>query len=181
MAGGPPLGHGEGSSFQLPAGQWTAPHPTVRASRSRPWLAIAVAVTAVVAVAALVVALMRPMAARPSTPTAPTYTPAETAAAQQHLCDTYKLAARAVQVDTNGNDKAFARIALTNAAVMLGNAAADPALDSEHRSAARALATAYLTDTAKSSEGAATEAEFRAAVDDVNAKDALMKRVCGGG
>ncbi len=179
MAGGPPLGHGEGSSFQLPAGQWTAPHPTVRASRSRPWLAIAVAVTAVVAVAALVVALMRPMAARPSTPTAPTYTPAETAAAQQHLCDTYKLAARAVQVDTNGNDKALARTATTNAAVMLENAATDPALDAKDRDAARALATAYLTATAKATNGVVADAEWQAALDEVIAKDAAMKKVCG--
>ena len=59
----------------------------------------------------------------------PTYTAAETAAAQRQLCDTYTLAARAVQIDTNGTDKALARIALTNAAVMLDNAAANPALD----------------------------------------------------
>jgi hypothetical protein len=139
-------------------------------------------VTAAVAVAALILALVRPMESRSSVTTSkPAYTATEIAAAQQQLCDTYKLAARAVQVDTNGSDKAFARIALTNSAVMLSNAATDPALDAEHRNAARALATAYLTDTAKSSEGAATEAEFRAAVDDVNAKDAVMKKVCGGG
>ena len=76
----------------------------------------------------------------------PTHSAAETAAAQRQLCDTYTLAARAVQVDTNGSDKALARIALTNAAVMLDNAAADPALDATHRDAARALATAYRND-----------------------------------
>jgi hypothetical protein len=91
------------------------------------------------------------------------------------------LAARAVRVDTNGNDKAFARIALTNSAVLLYNASNDPLLDEQHRSAAQALALAYLTDTAKSSEGAATEAEFQSTVADVNAKDAAMKQVCGGG
>nr|WP_231984378.1 hypothetical protein [Mycobacterium sp. E342] len=138
--------------------------------------------TAVVATAALIVALVRPTESRsPTTASTPTYGAAEITAAQQELCDTYKLAALAVQVDTNGGDKAFAPIALTNSAVMLSNAATDPALDAEHRNAARALAAAYLTDTAKSSECAATEAEFRAAVHDVNAKDAVTKRICGGG
>ncbi|OMC30690.1 hypothetical protein A5739_01360 [Mycobacterium colombiense] len=153
------------------------------ASRPRPWLAVAVAVTAAVAVAALVVALTRPAASHSSATTAaaPIHMPAETAAAQQRLCETYKLAARAVQVDTNGSDKAFARIALTNSASLLLNVSNDAALDEQHRSAAQALATAYLTDTAKSSEGAATEAEFQEAVADVNAKDAAMKKVCGGG
>jgi hypothetical protein len=92
----------------------------------------------------------------------------------------YKLVARAVRVDTNGGDKAFARIALTNAAVMLDNAATDPALDANHREAVRGLATAYLTDTAESSSDAFTEAEFRAALDDVIVKDAAMKKIFGG-
>ncbi len=100
------------------------------------------------AVAALIVALTHSTRAASATPRprVRTYTAAETAAAQRQLCDTYKLAARAVQVDTNGSDKALARIALTNAAVMLDNAAADPALDAKHRDAARALATAYRND-----------------------------------
>ncbi|GFG98531.1 hypothetical protein [Mycobacterium timonense] len=105
----------------------------------------------------------------------------ETATAQQRLCGAYELAARAVQVDTNGSEKAFARIALTNSATLLHNASDDPALDEQHRGAARALATAYLTDAAKSSEGVATDSEFQAAVADVNAKDAAMKQVCGVG
>lgn len=181
MVNQPPWGHSAGPS-QPPAGNWSPDYSGPPAPRSLPWQAIALAATAAIAIAALIVALVRPTDSHPSVNTStPTYTAAEIAAAQQQLCDTYKLAARAVQVDTNGNDKAFARIALTNSAVMLSNAAADPALDAEHRNAARALATAYLADTAKSSEGAATEAEFRAAVDDVNAKDAVMKRVCGGG
>ncbi|WP_347503038.1 hypothetical protein [Mycobacterium mantenii] len=139
--------------------------------------------TAAVAVAALVVALMRPTASHSSATTTAMLTPTstETATAQQRLCETYKVAARAKQVDTNGSDKAFARIALTNSAGLLYNASNDPALDEQHRNAAQALATAYLTDTAKSSEGAATEAEFQEAVNDVNAKDAAMKKVCGGG
>ncbi|MCK8646800.1 hypothetical protein [Mycobacterium colombiense] len=183
MAGDLPSGHGDRPSVPPPTGSWPLPPLPNPASRPRPWLAIAVAVTAAVAVAALVVALTRPAASNPSatTTTPPSHTPAETAAAQQRLCETYKLAARAVQVDTNGSDKAFARIALTNSASLLFNVSNDPALDEQHRSAAQALATAYLTDTAKSSEGAATEAEFQEAVADVNAKDAAMKKVCGGG
>ena len=180
MAGDVPPDFGEGSTHQPTAGQWTPAYPAHPAPRSRTWPAIALAVIAtVVAAAALIVALTNTTPPPPTTPV-PTYTAAETAAAQKQLCDTYKLVARAVQVDTNGNNPAFARIALTNAAVMLDNAASDPALDAKHRDAARALATAYLMDTAESSNDAASDAEFRAAVDAVNAKDAVMKKVCGG-
>lgn len=185
MVGDLPSGHREGQAAQPAAGSWPPPHFPQPVSRPRPWLAIALVATAAVAVAALVVALMRPSlshsSATTTAATAPTHTPAETAAAQQRLCDTYKLAARAVQVDTNGSDKAFARIALTNSALLLVNVSNDPALDEQHRGAAQALATAYLTDTAKSSDGVATESEFQEAVADVNAKDAAMKKVCGGG
>ncbi len=137
------------------------------------------AIGAVVAVAALIVALTN---ARPAaTPSVPTYTAAQTAAAQRQLCDTYKLVAHAVPVDTNGSDKALARITLTNAAAILDNAAADPALDSNDRDAARALAKTYITLTAKGSYGVATDAEWQAALDDGNVKDAAMKKICGGG
>ncbi|BBY03532.1 hypothetical protein MSEO_40310 [Mycobacterium seoulense] len=93
----------------------------------------------------------------------------------------YQLAAKAVQVDTAGTDKALARIATTNGALMLDMAASNPALDANHRDAARALEAAYLTVTAKSSYGVATEADFQSALDDVIAKDAAMKKVCSGG
>ncbi|WP_414739765.1 hypothetical protein [Mycobacterium canetti] len=160
----------------------TAPAP-LPIPRTRSWPAIVVAaIAAVVAVAALIVALTnaRP-AATPATTSVPTYTAAQTAAAQRQLCDTYRLAARAVQVDTNGNDLALGRIATSNAAAMLDDAAADQALDAEHQDAARTLATAYRTATAMATKGVATDAEFRAALDDVIAKDAAMKKVCGGG
>lgn len=178
MVGGSPPGHGEG---QPPA---SSPPPQLLqlVSRTRPWLPIAVVVTGGVAAAALVVALTRPTSSHTSVDsTTPTHTTTEIATAQQRLCETYKIAARAVRVDTNGSDKAFARTALTNSAVLLYNVSNDPTLDEQHRSAAQALGTAYLTDTAKSSEGAASEAEFQQAVADVNAKDAAMKKVCGGG
>jgi hypothetical protein len=155
MAGDLPLDFGEGSTSHPPAGQWPAAYPTQPAPRSRSWPAIPLAaIVAVVAVAALVVALTRSTPAAPSaTTTMPSYTPAETAAAQRQLCDTYKLAAHAVQVETNGIDKALARITLTNAAAMLENAATDPALDAKYRDAARALANAYRTTTALASGG----------------------------
>jgi hypothetical protein len=163
-----------------PYGQWT---PTQPKKRSGSWLAIALAAIATaVAVAALIVALTRtPVSSSLDTAKAPTYSAAETTAAQQQLCDTYQLAAKSVQVDTAGTDKALARIATTNGALMLDTAASNPALDANHRDAARALEAAYLTVTAKSSSGVATDAEFQAALDNVLAKDAVMKKVCGGG
>ncbi|OBF04352.1 hypothetical protein [Mycobacterium sp. 852002-10029_SCH5224772] len=182
MVGDPPPGFGQGPA-QPPVGNWP-PRPLGQpATRSRPWLAIAVAVTAGLAVAALAVALTRPTSSHSSitTTTAPSYTPAQTAAAQQRLCDTYKLVARAVEVDTSGNDRALARIADTNGAVLLNMAADDPALDAYHRDTGRALATAYGTVTAKGNNVVASDADYQAALDDVIAKDAAMKKVCGGG
>jgi hypothetical protein len=184
MVGDMPPDFGEGSTTHPPTvGQWTPAYPPQPAPRSRTWPTVALpAIAAVVAVAALIVALTRSTPAAPApTATAPTYTAAETVAAQKQLCDTYKLAARAVQIDTNGNNPALARIADTNGAVMLDMAAANPALDATLRDAARALATAYITVTAKGNTDVANDAEFRATIDDVVAKDAVMKKVCGGG
>lgn len=126
---------------------------------------------------------MRPTASHSlaTTTAAPTHTPAETAAAQQQLCDTYKLAAQAAQVETAGTNKALARIATTNDVILLEMTAANRALDAEHRDAARALAMTYGTLTAKGSYGLATDAQYQASLDDAIAKDAAMKKVCGGG
>ncbi len=182
MAGDLPSGLGEGSANRPLTGQWTPTYPTGPAQRPRPWLVIALAVTAAVAVAALIVALTRPTAPKPSaTAAAPTYTAAEISAAQRQLCDTYRLAAQAAQVDTAGADKALARIATTNGALLLEMAAANPALDVGHRDAARALAMAYGTLTAKGSYGVATDADYQAALNDAIAKDAAMKKACSGG
>jgi hypothetical protein len=179
-----PSDFGESSTNRPPpSGQWTQAQSTQPSPRARTWPAVALAAIAlVVAVAALIVAITKPTppAPQPRT-TVPAYPPAEMASARRQLCDTYNVVARAVGVDTNGGDKALARIALTNAAVMLGNTAANPALDFNSRDAAHALATAYLIETAKSSSDAFTDSEFRAALDDVAAKDAAMKKVCGGG
>lgn len=176
--GNQPWRPGEGPAAQPPTANWSPNLAGQPSSRSRPWLAIAIALTTALAIAALIVAVTRP-ASGPSTATAtPTPTASETAAAQRQLCDTYKLAARAVEVDTGGNDRALARIATTNGAVMLDNAVASPALDAKHRDAARALAGAYANLTAMSNNAVATDAQYQAALDDITAKDAVMKSVC---
>nr|WP_231987246.1 MULTISPECIES: hypothetical protein [unclassified Mycobacterium] len=143
------------------------------------WPAIAVAGLAMaVALTALIVVLTRPTASAPAT-TPPTYASSDVSTAQRELCDTYDLAARSVRAETNGTDRALARIALSNAAGMLDTAAAAPALDAKPRDAAHALAVAYRNANALAS--VATDEQYRAAVDDINAKDAAMKKVCGGG
>lgn len=184
MTGEPPPN--EGSTVRPPAGSWAPTYPAAPPPRSRGWRAIAVlalsiaVLAAALAVAALVLSLSG--ASRQSaTMTAPTYSAADVASAQQQLCAAYTLAARAVQVDTNGNDVALGRIAATNAAAMLDSAAANPALDAKHRDAADALAKAYRTTTAMAAKGVATDVEWQAALDDVNAKDAAMKKACAEG
>ncbi len=182
MVGDLPSDFGEGSTTRPPAGQWPPTQAIPTPARSRTWPAVALAATAmVVAVAALIVALTNSRPAASPATTVPTYTAAETAAAQRQLCDTYKLAARAVQVDTNGSDKALARIA-THQRRRHARQLPQPIRLSTltHRDAARALAMAYATTTARA-HGVATDAECQAALDDVIAKDAVMKKVCGGG
>ena len=180
MVGEPPAGHGERPTFPPPAGNWAPPNLGQPASRLRPWLAIAVAVTAAVAVAALIVALTRSATSSTSTKTtAPSYTAAQASRAERQLCDTYKLAARSVEVETNGTDKALARIALSNAAGMIDEAARDPAIEAKYRDTARALAAAYRTSNALGS--VATDAEYRTALDDIVAKDATMRQACSNG
>ena len=188
MAGELPPNLGEGSTTGPPAGTWMPTHPTQPTSPTRDGRAVALMALAlaslavVVAAAALLVTLTRSTQAASSTAgKAPNYTAAETAAAQKQLCDTYKLEARTVRADTNGNDEALARIAATNGAVMLLNAAANPALDAKHRDVARSLAEAYGTVSAMGSKGVVTDAEWRAVLEDANVKDAAMSEVCGGG
>jgi hypothetical protein len=180
--GDQPTGHRRGPSVQPPEGSWAPPDFHLPSSRSSLWLAIAVGGTAALAVASLVLALTRPTASeRTPAATASTPAPAEVSAARRQLCDTYKLVARAVDVDTGGQDRALARIATTNGAVMLDNAAANPALEAKPRDAARALAAAYGTLTAVGSNVVATDAQYQAALDDITAKDAVMKSVCANG
>ena len=170
-----------------PTEQWTASYPTQPAPRSRTWLLLAMAgIGIVLGAAALAVALMRPTNSDPTgvsaTTAPPTYTPAETAAAHEKLCDVYKLAARSVQIDTNGDNQALAGVALVNGAVMLEQAVdAAPALAPGDRAAALALAPAYTNANAVGSFSHRDDPALQAALDDANAKDAQMKAVCGGG
>ncbi|AGZ49198.1 hypothetical protein I545_6286 [Mycobacterium kansasii 662] len=113
----------------------------------------------------------------------PTYTAAETTAAHQKLCDVYKLAARAVQIETNGDDPAMANISTVNGAQMLQQAVnTAPALAPGDRAAALELAEAYSNSTAVASFARGRDdPAWRSASDNVIAKDARMKAVCSGG
>ncbi|WP_232021845.1 hypothetical protein [Mycobacterium basiliense] len=175
-----------------PAEQWIPNYPPPPAPRSRTWpltaLAIIIAIVGVVlGAAALIVALTHPTNSNSggaaTTTASPTYTAAETAAAHQKLCDVYKMAARAVQIETNGDDPALANISTVNGAVMLQQAAnAAPALTPSDRAAALELAEAYSNSTAVASFAKGRDdPEWRSVSDDVIAKDTHMKAVCGGG
>lgn len=153
---------------------WPVPAP-VQPHRGRTAIALS-ALTALVALAALivaVVALTRPIAS-------PTYTPTQKAAAQRQLCNRYDLAGHAVHIETAANaDPARARVALTNGALILETAAADPALEVKYRDAAHALALAYQTMAAKGSSETADSLAWRQTVDEAVAKDSVMQELCG--
>ncbi|WP_231858949.1 hypothetical protein [Mycobacterium canettii] len=131
-------------------------------------------------------ALTRPTNSGPATAAGttaePTYTAAETGAAHQKLCEVYKLAARSVQIDTHGDSQALAGVSLVNGALMLEQVLTTvPALPSGDRAAAVALADAYTNTNAMGSFTHRDDPEWQTVLDDVNAKDARMKAVCGGG
>lgn len=189
MVGDLPPAPGKGPATGPPQSSthWAPPFPTQPPPRQRAWPAIALAAIAVVlGVAALVVALTRPtsnqLTASPTTSATPSYTADQTAAAHKQLCDAHKLAARAVQIDTNGDNPALAGVASVNAALTLEQAVnAAPAIAASDRNAALALAAAYTTATAMGSWSQRDDPAFRAEVDNVNAKDAAMKKVFGVG
>nr|WP_232001449.1 hypothetical protein [Mycobacterium sp. 1165178.9] len=96
------------------------------------------------------------------------------------MCDAYKLAARAVQIETNGNSAERAGIATVNGAVLIEQAlSGTPAVAADDRATAVALAGAYSNAAAVASLG--DPAAWQSTIADVNAKDAAMKKVCGGG
>ncbi|WP_244606188.1 hypothetical protein [Mycobacterium attenuatum] len=143
-------------------------------------------VAIVLSAAALIVALTRPTSssptAAPATTASPPYTPAETAAAHQKLCDVYKLAAREVQIHTSGDNQPLAVAATVNGAVMLEQAIrAAPALAPADRAAALALAESYTNANAVGSFTSRDDPAGQALIDDVIAKDARMKALCGAG
>lgn len=166
---------------------WAPGLPTQPPPRPRAWPAIALAAIAVLlGVAALVVALTRPTSsqstASSTTSTTPAYTAEQAAAAHQQLCDGYRLAAHAVQIDTNGTSPERANIATVNGAVMLAQAVnLASAIPPGERAAALALAEAYSNAVAVSSTAGGNDPTWQAAINDVIAKDAPMKKICGAG
>jgi len=168
-----------------PPAQWTPPgEPGGRASNGR--IVIAVVVVGLIAVAALVVGIIdltRPTssgAGKASTPASPspTFTPDQVASAKKELCSAYQLAARSVNADTHGPDTALARISLVNGAGMLDAAAANPALTTNDRDAARALASAYRTSNAVSSDTDVASPLYQMTLDDAKRADAVMAATC---
>lgn len=124
---------------KCPPGQWQPAYPPQSLTRPRTWPAIALASIAVLlgAVALVVAATRSTHNSTPSSPTtsaAPTYTAAEPAAAHKKLCDSYRLAARAVQIETNGTSPERAGIAEVNGAMILKDAVdASPAITPSDR------------------------------------------------
>jgi len=136
------------------------------------------ALAALLSVAALIVAAI----ALTRTASSPHHTTAaQRASAQATLCERYKLAAHAMHIETSdpSGEAALARVALSNGALMLDVASQDPALDAEHRDAARALASSYQTTAALGTTGMASRDQYLASVEDMNAKDHVLLRLCG--
>lgn len=143
-------------------------------ARKWPTIALAILVIALAAVA-LIMGLTRSRSG-----SNPTYSAAQKAEAKAQLCDQYLLAAHAMSIETlPDGDIALARISMTNGALILDTAAAEPALESKYRDAARALARSYQTMAAKGTHGMSTPDQWQAAVDDTNVKDRVMKDLCG--
>ncbi|WP_396668945.1 hypothetical protein [Mycobacterium avium] len=187
MVGDLPPGPGQGPMTGPPNPTQWAPAFPPQPPRSRTWPAVALAAVAVLlGGAALVVALTRPTGgsstASSTTSTTPSYTAEQTAAARQKLCDTYRLAARAVQIETNGKNSDRANLATVNGAVMLEEAVnANPAIAPGDRAAALALAESYSNVAATSSVATGSDdPAWQSALDNANNKNAAMKTVCGG-
>lgn len=141
------------------------------AARSR-WALILLAVLLILNTALCVAALKRPAG-----PTV--HSSAEHAAARGQLCDRYRLAEYAAGVESKSGNIALARIAATNGAFMLNQAAAEPALESRYRDAALALATALEDMTAVGSYKTSDDPDGQRAVASANAKNKAMKELCG--
>lgn len=186
MVGDLPPAPGQGPMTGPPNPTQWAPAFPPQPPRSRTWPAVALAAVAVLlGGAALVVALTRPTGGSSTvsstTSTTPSYTAEQTAAAHQKLCDAYKLAAHAIQIDTNGTSPERANIATVNGAVMLEEVAnSTPAMAPGDRALALTLAEAYSNAVAVSSTAGGDDPAWRAAIEDVIGKDAPMRQMCGG-
>lgn len=189
MAGDLPPAPGGGPAAGPPPNpmQWPPPFPAQPPPRPRAWSAnILAAIAVLLGAAALVVALTRPVSSLPAasstTSATPSYTAEQTVAAHQKLCDAYKLASRAVQIETNGKNSDRANLATVNGAVMLEDAVnGNPALAPGDRAAALALAESYSNVAATSSIATASDdPAWQSALSSANAKDAAMQKVCEG-
>ena len=87
-----------------------------------------------------------------------------------------------MQIQTNIDNQALGIAAGVNGAVMLHQAVnTTPALAPADRAAAIALADAYTNGNALGSFMHRDDPAWQTVVDGVNAKDAHMKALCGGG
>lgn len=186
MVGELPPAPGEGPTTGPPSSpQWAPVFPPQPPPRPRAWSAIALAAIAILlGVAALVVALARPTSSRSevasTTSTTPSYSTEQAAAAHQKLCDAYALAARAVQIATNGDNQALSGVATVNGAVILEHTVSTtPAISAGDRAVALALAEAYSNAQATATTVLQRDDPlWQSTISDVNAKDAAMKKVC---
>ncbi|MCV7103205.1 hypothetical protein [Mycobacterium palustre] len=171
--------------YPPPAAQWTPPPVTGRRT-SNGGLIVALGVVGLVAVAALVVGIIdmtRPTGNAKSAPSSatnpsPTFTPDQIAAAKKELCSAYHLAAHSVNVDTHVSETALARISLVNGAGMLDAAATNPALSAEDRDAAHALASAYRTSNAVSSDTDVSSPLYQSTIDEITRANGVMAKIC---
>ncbi|WP_156664493.1 hypothetical protein [Mycobacterium sp. 852002-51057_SCH5723018] len=76
------------------------------------------------------------------------------------------------------SDTALARISLINGAGMLDAAAANPSLDANDRDAARALASAYRTSNAVSSDTDVSSPLYQSTIDEITKANAAMAKIC---
>ncbi|MFL0181485.1 hypothetical protein [Mycobacterium sp. SMC-15] len=85
----------------------------------------------------------------------------------------------AIHIETNGPDAGLGRIALINGALVLESAIANPALDPTYRDAAQAVESAYQDLVIESSSGKAGDPQFDNVVNTANAKERVLKELCG--
>lgn len=156
----------------MPSAPWPAP-PTVQ-PRQRSAVAFA-ALGALLGIASMILAIV----ALTRAPASPTYSDAQRTAAKTDLCGQFKPAMDAVHIETNGPDAGFGRITLVNGAPILESAASNPALESTYRDAANAVVQSYESLVVESSSGRAGDSRFDSAVDAVNAKERVLKELCG--
>lgn len=172
-----------------PPGEWQpAYRPPRPAKPPRTWPAIAAALFGVaLGVAAIVISVTNATTSESgggsvTTSATPTNSPEQTGSAHKKLCDAYNLSARAVQIETNGTNQAFAGIATVNGAVMLEEVVnTNPGLAPAERAAALALAEAYSNVAATASLAGGQDPAWLAALSDANTKDAAMRKICGSG